>query len=360
MTLEREISDLVLLPSVAATDVFPLSREGLSRAASAQVLGNFIIALVTDSAPATLDTLNELAAALGDDPNFATTVTSALATKASLTGSETLTNKTLTAPTLNSPTINTPFGEFLRPHIHGLTLSNNASDATNDIDIAAGSAASDGATPFLMTLASGLTKRLDAAWAAGNGNGGWLDGASMPDGTAHAFFMQRSDNGAVDVGFSASTSPTLPTNYNRKRRLGSIIRESGAIVAFKQDGDLFLRARTTVRTSTAALASSLLACRVPTGLNLRPLLVNDLRLSASSADVSVSMGSGSAGSADRIVQVVTTGAATSHLHEDLVHIDKFTTDTSGQIYYAATISTGSIALNALYCDGWIDTRGRLG
>src|SRR6056300_1532508 len=34
-----------------------------------------IVANITDSAPATLDTLNELAAALGDDPNFATTVT---------------------------------------------------------------------------------------------------------------------------------------------------------------------------------------------------------------------------------------------------------------------------------------------
>ena len=40
-----------------------------------------IIAAITDSAPATLDTLNELAAALGDDPNFATTVTNSIATK---------------------------------------------------------------------------------------------------------------------------------------------------------------------------------------------------------------------------------------------------------------------------------------
>ena len=41
-----------------------------------------IVASITDSAPTTLDTLNELAAALGDDPNFATTVTNNLATKA--------------------------------------------------------------------------------------------------------------------------------------------------------------------------------------------------------------------------------------------------------------------------------------
>ena len=42
------------------------------------------IANLVDSAPATLDTLNELAAALGDDANFATTVTNSLANKADL------------------------------------------------------------------------------------------------------------------------------------------------------------------------------------------------------------------------------------------------------------------------------------
>lgn len=40
------------------------------------------VAAVLDTAPATLDTLNELAAALGDDPNFAATTASALAGKA--------------------------------------------------------------------------------------------------------------------------------------------------------------------------------------------------------------------------------------------------------------------------------------
>lgn len=39
------------------------------------------IAKLVDSAPATLDTLNELAAALGDDPNFATTMTTLIGTK---------------------------------------------------------------------------------------------------------------------------------------------------------------------------------------------------------------------------------------------------------------------------------------
>ena len=42
------------------------------------------ISNLVDTAPATLDTLNELAAALGDDPNFSTTITNSLATKTEL------------------------------------------------------------------------------------------------------------------------------------------------------------------------------------------------------------------------------------------------------------------------------------
>lgn len=44
------------------------------------------IANLADSAPATLDTLNELASALGDDANFSTTITNSIATKLALAG----------------------------------------------------------------------------------------------------------------------------------------------------------------------------------------------------------------------------------------------------------------------------------
>jgi hypothetical protein len=50
---------------------------------------------VIDSAPTALNTLNELAAALNNDANFASTIANSLASKASLTGNETLTNKTI-------------------------------------------------------------------------------------------------------------------------------------------------------------------------------------------------------------------------------------------------------------------------
>ncbi len=44
------------------------------------------VANIVDSSPATLDTLNELAAALGDDPNFATTTANSIGTKLPLAG----------------------------------------------------------------------------------------------------------------------------------------------------------------------------------------------------------------------------------------------------------------------------------
>ncbi len=55
-----------------------------SRPASDYVLGTELTAAIdalVDASPGTLDTLNELAAALGDDPNFATTIATALAGK---------------------------------------------------------------------------------------------------------------------------------------------------------------------------------------------------------------------------------------------------------------------------------------
>ncbi|WP_243078912.1 phage tail protein [Pantoea sp. MQR6] len=63
------------------------------------------IAQLVASAPGALDTLNELAAALGDDPNFATTIANQLALKAPL-ASPALTG-TPTAPTPSASTSNT-------------------------------------------------------------------------------------------------------------------------------------------------------------------------------------------------------------------------------------------------------------
>ena len=68
----------------SGTNPTTLSGYGITDAdTSAQVttkINNAVAALV-DASPATLDTLNELAAALGDDPNFATTTANNIAAK---------------------------------------------------------------------------------------------------------------------------------------------------------------------------------------------------------------------------------------------------------------------------------------
>ena len=51
---------------------------------------NALIAAVVDSAPAALDTLNELAAALGDDANFSTTIATALGNRLRFDAAQTL------------------------------------------------------------------------------------------------------------------------------------------------------------------------------------------------------------------------------------------------------------------------------
>ena len=127
---------------------------------------------------------------------------------------------------------------LLQNYLTGLKLSNNTGDATNDIDIATGQAM-DATNAKLLTLASALTKRLDAAWAVGTNQGG-LDTGSIANTTYHVWLITRSDTGVVDVLFSASaTAPTMPASYDYKRRIGSIVRLAGSIKGFIQNGDSF-------------------------------------------------------------------------------------------------------------------------
>ncbi len=71
-------------PALSGTPTAPTAVAGTNttQIATTAFVAAAIGALI-DAAPGAMDTLNELAAALGDDPNFATTVTNALASKLS-------------------------------------------------------------------------------------------------------------------------------------------------------------------------------------------------------------------------------------------------------------------------------------
>lgn len=159
-----------------------------------------------------------------------------------------------------------------RGHIFGLTLSNNSADANNDIDIAPGEAASDDAAPVLLKLTSAITKRLDAAWAVGDGEGGLDTGTKANLTWYHLWLIRRSDTGVVDVLFSASaTSPTMPMSYDQKRRLGAVRTDgAGNLDAFSQMGDEFLwgNARTDVNANNPGTAAVLRTLSVPPGIKV--------------------------------------------------------------------------------------------
>lgn len=251
-----------------------------------------------------------------------------------------------------------------RSHLAGYTLSNNVADATNDVDIAVGSARSTANTDNIL-LASALTKQLDAVWAVGTNAGGRASGAAIANTTYHVFAIKRPDTGVVDVAFDTSASGAniaANTNsaYTEIRRIGSILRESAAIAAFSQVGDEFLRSGTlALDISTTALASAnrtLFTILVPLGVKVIAKLAAQhvgqvgggggvLITSPDQADTASSSGPGG------VAQLISTNSVSDYDGAEIL----VRTNTSAQIGARSGIANGTLYSTTL---GWIDRRGR--
>jgi len=80
-------ADLSKLTGIeAGADVTPTWVPSVDPNYATQTYVNTEVSNLVDSAPETLDTLNELASALNDDPNFATTISNTIGTKLPLSG----------------------------------------------------------------------------------------------------------------------------------------------------------------------------------------------------------------------------------------------------------------------------------
>lgn len=80
------ISGTLNMDGATAATITNLSAPVNNNDAATKLYVDTSISNLVNSAPGTLDTLNELAAALGNDPSFATTITNSIATKLSLSG----------------------------------------------------------------------------------------------------------------------------------------------------------------------------------------------------------------------------------------------------------------------------------
>ena len=245
----------------------------------------------------------------------------------------------------------------IRSWISGLTISNNASDATNDIDIAVGEA-SDSTNVYIMTLGSALIKRLDTTWVVGTNQGG-LDTGVVGNSVYHVFLIMRSDTMVVDVLFSLSaTAPTMPTGYDYKRRIASFVRLAGANKAFSQFGDQFLwlapvRDVNNTADHTTAQTGTL---TVPTGIKVDAIisgLVNDNGTGNNAVLVT------SIDQTDQAVDLSDAPGATWSGNNEAAYIAgspiRMRTNTSAQIRYRANSATLD---TIIITHGWVDYRGR--
>ena len=146
---------------------------------------------------------------------------------------------------LNPATITTQGIAFLS---NPITISNNATDANNDIDFSAGNFQfSDGSG---QVTATAMTKRLDATWSAGTNQGGLLNGTAVPkaiNSTYHCYKIYNPTTGVEDSAFLlgvAGTAPdptsVLPSGFTKFQDRGSILTDgSGNIRPFTQDKKYF-------------------------------------------------------------------------------------------------------------------------
>jgi hypothetical protein len=160
-------------------------------------------------------------------------------------------------------------------YITGFILQNNATDATNDINVTPGKCR-DATDSVDIVLNTGLTKQLDAVWAAGNG-AGMRDSTvgALTDTWWHIWVIYNATTGAVDVWTTASgnlSSPVLPSGWTHRRRIGAIQRAGGVIKQFRQLGGEYFSWNAPIfegnDVQQVAGQSGYIGASVPTGMKM--------------------------------------------------------------------------------------------
>ena len=243
----------------------------------------------------------------------------------------------------------------LRGYIGGLTLSNDGTTPNTVIDVTTGAATSADNTTYLA-LGSAFTKSIASTWTVGTGNGGLDTGSVAASTWYHVYVIERTDTGVVDVLLSLSaTSPTLPTNYTKRRRVGSILTDgSSHILTFYQYGDTFLWMAPIgdFTTTTLGSAGATYTLSVPSGVTVTALMVG----SFSHANAFTKL----------LIYSPLTGAQTPN--SPLGNVTAQTEVAANTIGFSASVLTANSTINAVSSanstsvfettTGWLDTRGR--
>lgn len=277
-------------------------------------------------------------------------------------------------------------GFLPRGGIDGLILSNDTTDATNDIAIAAGVARStvrivDG-TPSTLTrdqidleLPVSIIKQADVAFAPENydpegftsgGRSGGRSTSSLADGTWHYLLAGGAGLGTDVIMHDSLTQSNILAElqklggYTAYRNIASIMRESSALVGFIQDDDYFRRKTSILDVSAANPGISAVSrtLSVPIGIRvLADVIVAGVATSNNAfyslfSDLSVTDETPAIGNS-MIPQIQNASGSTQNSY----HAYQIWTSTAGQIRSRISASDAN---NLIYIRtlGWWHPRGR--
>ena len=218
-------------PAFSGIPTVPTAAAGTSttQAASTAFVSSAISALV-NSSPATLDTLNELAVALGNDANFSTTMTNALASKAPLaspafTGIPTV--PTAAAGTNTTQAASTAFVfSAISGVVAGAVTSANKLTTARTITLAgdiSGSGIFDGSQDIIITANVGDADTVDsfhASQTAGSANT-----IVVRDTNGHIQNTWFNSNRAAENTVAAQYLYDTGDGYMRKKNLANVRSE---------------------------------------------------------------------------------------------------------------------------------------
>lgn len=241
-----------------------------------------------------------------------------------------------------------------RGYIDGLILSNDAGDTEHDIEVSVG-ACRDKDDSGDIELTSAITKRIDASWSAGDGNGGLDTGSVAADTWYHVFAMMV--NGVADACFSTSASaPTMsPGPIYRYRRIGSVLTDGSAnIIAFTQFGDQFLWMTPMEDANAVSVGTSAVTCvlSVPNGIQV--LAICNWTSTFKSATTHYAYFSSPDVTDNAVTSPSTTHQGPGATEPNDIGLN-LRTDTSAQVRIRASVTGSAYYINTA---GWIDLRGK--
>lgn len=163
-----------------------------------------------------------------------------------------------------------------RGYIDGLAISNDGADATNDIQVAPGTAASTLGS-LSLTIATAVVKQIDVAFAEYSAPGTASGGRDSADNTTGAKWFHVHVIGGSGKNsqpfLSTSLTPTLPSGFTARRRIGSVYWTGSAISPFVQRADDFFWTTPVADfSSTVGNTYSNIALTVPSDIVVRPFI----------------------------------------------------------------------------------------